>query len=550
MQEFSWSILIGGFAFFFFGLKSARKGLEVVAGDRLRASIGKVAGNRFLAFAFGAFVTFVLQSSGATSAMLVSFADTGFLTLFQASAVLLGADIGTTLVVVLLSIREIVKYALIIVAIGFFIEMIARKRRNRDLGSIVLGFGLIFYGMYLMSQAAEPLKHSEAAVKIFEYLAAHPFATIVFATIVSGAIHSAGTIGIAIALAFAGTITFEAALPIVLGANIGTCVTAVLAGFATGIQGKRVALAHTLSKIIGVFLVFPFLPNAANLINKFDLICQRVIPGHHAGVAAEIALAHIMFNIALAIIFLPLLTPLIKFVEHILPTPPQKEEPFAPKYLDKSALDTPALAFAQAKREIMRIGIIAQRLFADCLKMFSKGEDYLDEITRIKHEDDKIDLLEKSVRFYLAELATERFSSEQSKTQMALLAIAADFEEIGDTVSREMTHLASKKAKWHRIFSDEGWQDLRNFQSMVLENMGLMLSMLEQPAEEIMIKIERHDEHMNDTEQQLRQAHINRLHQGLQEAFDTSSIHLDILANIRRINLKVTHIARMAMDTK
>lgn len=548
MEAFSWSTLIGGFAFFFFGLKSARKGLEVVAGDRLRAAMGRLAGNRLLAFGFGAFVTFILQSSGATSAMLVSFTETGLVTLPQAVAVLLGADIGTTLVVVLLSIKGIVHYALLIVAVGFFLEVLPVQRRTRDLGSIILGFGLIFYGMHLMTAAALPLKESEIAMRGFAFLAGHPFATLLLASVLSGAIHSAGTIGIAIALAFAGAISFEAAVPIVLGANIGSCVTAVLAGFGSGVEGRRVALAHTLSKVIGVLAVFPFIPEVVRGVEAVDQLVPALLPGYQTSVAAKIALAHILFNVGLAAVFLPLLSPLVRFVQSILPTPPPREEAFGPKYLDQSALDTPALAFAQAKREIMRIGAIAQGLFADCLRMFSRGEDVREELERFQGEDDKIDKLEKAVRFYLAEIAAERLSAQQARTQLALLSIAADLEEIGDTISREMAHLATKKAKWRRIFSDEGWRDLRNFQAMVLVNFNLMLSMLAAPSEEIAVKIERHELHMEEVEQSLRQAHITRLHQGLQESFDTSSIHLDILANIRRINAKLTHIAELAMD--
>ena len=548
MEEFSFSILIGGFAFFFFGLKSARKGLELVAGDRLRAAMGRLAGNRFLAFSFGAFVTLILQSSGATSAMLVSFCETGLLGLAQATAVLLGADIGTTFVVVLLSVKKITEYALLIVAAGFFLEIAGVRRRTRDIGSIVLGFGLIFYGMHLMTISAEPLKSSDVAMKAFAYLAGHPLATLLVASVISGAIHSAGTIGIAIALAFAGAITLEAAIPIVLGANIGSCVTAVMAGIGSGVQGRRVALAHTLSKVMGVIIVFPFIPRAAIWIGEVDSMVQGVWPGYGAGLPAKIAIAHILFNLGLAVIFLPLLTPLVRLVEKVLPSPPPTEERFGPKYLDKSALDTPALAFAQAKREIMRIGIISQRLFADCLKMFSRGEDYLEETDRIEDEDDKIDLLEKAVRFYLAEVSTERLSQVQARTQLALLGIASDLEEIGDIISREMVHLAVKKAKWRRIFSDEGWRDLRKFQAMVLENFNLMLSLLASPAEEIAVKIERHEIHMEEVEQQMRQAHITRLHQGLQESFDTSSLHLDVLANLRRINSKITHIAELATE--
>ncbi len=359
MQEFSWSPLIGGLAFFFFGLKSVRKGLEVVAGDRLRAAMGRLAGNRNFAFGFGAFVPLILQSSAATSAMLVSFAGTGLLTLSQAVAVMLGADIGTTAVVVMLSIKGITELALFIVAIGFFIEIMAKKRKTRDIGSILLGFGLIFYGMHLMTISAEPLKHSELALKAFGYLAGNPVANLVLGMVVSGAISSAGTIGIGIALAFSGAISFEAALPIVLGANIGTCITALLAAFASDIDGKRLAIAHALTKLIAVTIFFPFIPQVAVGIGKIDHIIHMFIPGYEASIATKIAISHILLNAGLAAIFIPLLTPLVKLVQMLMPAPPVTETPFGAKYLDKGALDTPALAFAQVRREIMRIGIIA-----------------------------------------------------------------------------------------------------------------------------------------------------------------------------------------------
>ncbi len=548
MEGFSWSVLIGGFTFFFFGLRSARKGLERVAGERLRAAMGRVAGNRFIALAFGIFVTLILQSSGATSAMLVSFADSGLLTLMQAMAVLLGSDVGTTGVVILLSIERITDYALMIVAAGFFLRMLARRRKTEDIGRIIFGFGLIFYGMFLMTQSASPLKDSEVALAIFKYLADHPIATLVISAILAGAIHSAGMIGIAIALAFAQAITFEAAVPMVLGANIGSCFTAILAGLASGVNGKRVALAHGLSKVIGVAAVLPFISYLIEAVNVVDKYVEPLFQGVQSGVAVKIAIVHILFNVILAVLFLPLLKPMAMLVEKIIPTPPLTEEPFGPKYLDKSALQTPALACAQAKMEILRIAAIAQSMFGDCLTMFSRGEDHKLAIENMEEEDDKIDVLEKSVRFYLAEISVEGLSEDQSKRQMAILSIASNLEEIGDTLSRELVLLAQKKAKWMRFFSDEGWRDLRKFQSMVTENFNLMISMLAQPHEEIGLKISRHEKHMNEVEQQLRQAHIMRLHQGLQESFDTSSIHLDILSNLRRINSKLTQISERAME--
>jgi phosphate:Na+ symporter len=548
MESFSMSMLIGGIAFFFVGLKSARKGLELLAGDRLRAALGHLTGNRLVALGFGAFVTLILQSSGATSAMLVSFTGTGLLTLFQATAVLLGADIGTTFVVVMLSIKSITDIALLIVAAGFAIEMLGRTRKTRDFGAIVLGFGLIFYGMYLMSAAAAPLRHSEVAMQVFAYLAGHPLATVIASSILASAVHSAGMIGIAIALAFAGTISLTAAIPIVLGANIGSCVTAWLAALADGVPGKRVAFAHTITKIVGVALVFPFLGEISTAIDGVDRIVHLVAPGYAAGIAGKIALAHILFNIGIALVFTPLLRPLVWFAEFVIPQPPPTEEPFAPKYLDKSALASPPLAFAQVKREILRLGAIAQQMFSECLLMFSKGADCEEAIATIEDEDDKIDMLEKAIRFFLAELASEQLSADQAQTQIALFGIASELEEIGDSISKEMVQLARKKASWHRLFSDDGWRDLRQFQKMVGENFDLVMSALASPHQEIAMKLQRHEEHMNEVEQELRQAHITRLHQGLKESFDTSSIHLDILANFRRVNGRLTHLARMAVE--
>lgn len=542
MEAFSWSILLGGFAFFFFGLKNARKSLQMVAGDRLRAAMGRIASNRVLALFFGAFITVVLQSSGATSVMLVSFAETKLLTLFQAIAVLLGADIGTTFTVVLLSIQKITQYALLVVAIGFFWQVLARSRKARNIGGIILGFGLIFYGMYLMSQAAVPLKESEVARHAFAFLADHPFATLLLSIVISGAIHSAAMIGIAIALAFAGTLTFEASIPIVLGANIGTCITAILAGVSSGTEGRRVAVAHTLSKVIGVAAVFPFIPKVAEFVTYLDTLIADVIPAISTTVAAKIAITHILFNVAIAVIFLPAIGVLVWLVKYIIPEPEQREEEFKPKYLDKSALETPSLAFAQVKREILRVAEIGYDMFDRCLRMFSRGTDSQEEIEHIQADDDKIDILEKAVRFYLAKLGQEDLSQEQVQIEMALLSIISDLEDIGDTLSREMVLLARKKAKWHRLFSDEGWHDLREFQGMVKENFDLTISMLTQPSEELLHTAQRHDEQMNTLEQEYRQAHLNRLHQGLKESFDTSSLHLDILTNLRRVNTKLTHI--------
>ncbi len=549
MESFSWSVLIGGLAFFFFGLAGARKGLGLVVGDRLRAALGRLTDNRFKAFGFGILVTILLQSSGATSIMLISFADTRLINLFQAIAILLGSDFGTTFVVVLLAIHRIADISLVIIAAGFFIEMIARQRKTKAFGSILMSFGLIFYGMKLMVTAAVPLQYDPVSLQIFAYLGDHPFASLIAATIIAAAVHSAGMIGIAIALAFSGAITFEASIPLVLGANVGTCVTAILAALNSKTEGKRVAAAHTLAKVIGVVIAFPFIGRIAGLMDILGDKLSDLFSFLDAGVGGKIALTHIFFNMALAVLILPLINVLVKLVQRMIPEPKERaEEEFKPLYLEKAALETPALAFAQVKREILRITSIAYDMFGNCLKMFSRGMDITEEVEKMQDEDDKIDVLDKAIRFYLADISTEKLSTDQSRTQMMLLSVTSDLEEIGDTISKEMVLLAKKKAQWRRIFSDDGWHDLRNFQSMVGENFDLMISILTQPSEELAARVYHHEERIDEVEQTLRQAHINRLHQGLKEAFDTSSIHLDILGNLRRINSKIAHIVRMTMS--
>jgi phosphate:Na+ symporter len=479
---------------------------------------------------------------------LVSFAETQLITLTQAISLILGADIGTTFVVILLSFQKITEYSLVLVAIGVLVEMVAKKRKLKYMGRIVLGFGLIFFGMHMMSQAAYPLRESEVAAQIFGFLASHPGWNLLFATLFTAVIQtSAATIGIAIALSFAGVIGFEAAVPIVLGANVGTCITAILASAGSGVRGRRVAFAHLLVKVVAVGLVFPFIGQYAAFVAHISAELRSVFPFVSAGISGEIALTHLIFNIILALLFAPFVVPLGELVQKMMPIKKEEEEDeIKPKYLDEAALDTPTLAFAQAKREVLRVAGFTNELFLMSLDMYKKNVNIDDEAEKIGTLDDKIDILEKAVRFYFAKLSQGLLTAEQADTELNLLAIASDLEDIGDIISKEMLLLARKKSKKMRLFSEEGWQELNKFHKLVQTNFDLMISMLIHPHEDIAMKVARHEEHLNSVEQDLRQSHLRRLHDGLFETFETSSIHLDVLGNMRMINAKVTKIVKIS----
>lgn len=550
MTEFSWIIFFGGLTFFFFGLIYARQGLQLLAGDRLRLAIARLTQNRLVATGFGALVTIVLQSSTATILMLMSLAATNLLTLRQAFGVILGADIGTTLVVILLSIKSIADASLLLVVLGFALEAIFQKTHSfRYAGRILFGFGLVFYGMKLMTQTAAPLAVNPDAKVLFEMMAHYPVALLLLSIGLTTVVQtSAAVIGMAIALSLAGILSLTTAIPIVLGANVGTCFTAIVAALTTNINGKRVALAHLLVKVAGCVLAMPFILEISRFIGTIDQQIQTWFPMVQVGVAGQIALVHFLFNFGLAVLFLPFIRSGLWLVSKFLPESKAKEV-FGPKYLDRRSLETPALAFAQAKQELLRIAGLTQDLYRDSLRLFEKSFDFDHLLTKIEERDDEIDVLEREVRFYLARIAKENLTDEQAAQEMALLSIGQDLEGVGDIISKELGRLAQKKYKNSRVFSEEGWQDIQRLHQTGLENFGLTVSAFAAPMEELTSKVKHQGEHFNELEESMRESHIQRLHAQRPEAFETSSIHLDVLANFRRINAHLTHIADLALKT-
>lgn len=550
MAEFSWILFFGGLSFFFFGLAGARNALQLLAGDRLRFIITRLTNNRLTALSLGTLITVTLQSSTATILMLISLAATGLLTLPQAFGVILGADIGTTAVVILLSIKQIADYSLLLVVIGFGVEWLARgSKQARHAGRILFSFGMVFYGMQLITQTAKPMALDPNARFIFTLLTDHPIAMLILSVFFTILVQtSAATIGMVIALALAGAVTLPAAIPVVLGANIGTCFSPLLASLTSNSNGRRVAVAHLFVKVTGVLLVMPFIPQVAAFMEQLSLFITRWIPFIHPDVAGQIAIIHLAFNVALALFFLPLL-PLGVWVVSKFLVEGKQEEVFGPKYLEEGALETPPLAFAHSKREILRIANLTYDLYRDCLKMFDASPDLEQLLREIGERDDKIDLLDREVRFYLAKIAREVLTDAQATQQMSLLSITADLEGIGDVVSKEMAGLARKKGEKKRQFSQEGWRDIQELHRMGLENFSLVISCFASPGEDLLLKVTRQREYFNELEQQFRQQHIRRLHVGTPEAFETSSIHLDVLGNLRRINDHLVHLAQLSLQS-
>lgn len=536
---------LGALAIFLYGIRISRMGLQLWGGDRLRSVITSLTENRFMGLGVGVLVTLILQSSSATVNMLVSFAGAGLMGLSQAMGVLLGADIGTTFVVILFSIRQFSQYALLILVLGVVIEMSSKTKRTRYISMVLIGFGFIFFGLHLMVDQALLLKSSSLFLEIIQFLSMNALYSLILAALFTPFLSSAGTIGLVIAFAFSGILSFEQALPFVLGANLGTCFTSLASSFSGSTVGKQVAVAHLVFKLVGVLIFFPFIHPFAEAINYVG----GYFPGLFGSVAGRIALSHMSFNLVLSILFLPFVKQGVYLVQKIVPRGRDElESRFAPRYLDPQSLTTPALAFANVKQELLRVADWVYEMFRDCIHCYERSDpDWVDKIESL---DESVDLLDREIKLFLAKLSQESLTSEQAKLSLDLISEAGVLEEIGDIVVQNVLDMAGKKIHRGREFSEEGWKEIRNYHSKILQTFAWAISALTAENQELAHKVSRNVEHLSLEQEELRSKHLARLQSGLKESFETSSIHLDTLGAFSRVAHLLENLVKAVLNKK
>jgi phosphate:Na+ symporter len=324
--------------------------------------------------------------------------------------------------------------------------------------------------------------------------------------------------------------SLESAIPLVLGANVGTCVTALLASLGAKETGKRVALGHILFNIFGVVLFYPFIGPVAELIARSS-----------GEVSRQIANIHAFFNISVAVVFLPFLGPYSKLVAALHPQKDKLPKAFAPRYLEKSLLETPDLALGQATREILRMADVVYSMLKDTMAVYRNNDEQLRN--DLVGEDDKVDLLEESITPYLTKLSQKKLTVEQSEKEIALLFITSELEQIGDLVSKNLMVYAKKKISQPFYFSDEGYEEITQFHSQVLNTLQMAIDAFAAWDKNLAQKVIEKRKQLSLEENRLHRAHIDRLHQGLKESLDTSTIHMDLIGDLNRINLHASKIA-------
>ncbi len=520
--------LFGGVLLLLYGIRLLNDGLQNTAGPRIRALLRSLTSNRLAAVGAGAFITGLIQSSSATSVMLVGFVSAGLMSFRQTLAVILGADIGATLTVQLIAFN-IYEYAILLIGIGLLFELFSKRILYKNIGQGVLGFGFVFLAIKIMSDAVAPLEQSELFRQVLLVMVGNPFTGIVLSAVVTGLIHSsAATIGIVLVFASHGLITLDAAIHVVLGANIGTCSTALMAGLRAPAEARRVAWAHVLFKVLGVALFLPVLRPFENLVLQTapDLLRQ-------------IANAHSLFNLVMAVVFLPFTVPFAKLIIKLVPEKAE-EKRFGPLYLDDHVLKTPALALGQAAREALRASDIVREMLVDSIRAFESDDQ--STVTAIKNKDNLIDVLDRHIRLYITRLSAAHLTESQSRRSMVVLEMSRDLESIGDIIDRNIMPLAMKRITKGLTFSQEGMTEIISFHKRVIENFDTAISAFTSNDRDLADRVLRNKEDLSTMEREFVQAHLDRLRKGYKESIDTSHIHLDLLGNLARISSLITHI--------
>jgi phosphate:Na+ symporter len=524
--------LLGGLALFLYGMSLMASGMQKAAGDRLRKILEFLTSKPIVAVLTGAVATMLVQSSSATTVMVVGFVNAGLMTLKQAVGTILGANIGTTITAQIVSFKvsSLVYPAL---TIGGLLSMLNSRRLYRYIGQAILGFGILFLGMNVMSQSMEPLRQNQFFIDLMVSFGRTPMLGVLIGALFTAIIQSSSaTTGIVIAMTMQGILSLPAALAITLGSNIGTCVTALLASIGTGLSARRAAVAHLLFNVAGVIIALFFFQPFTNLILLTGVSITR-----------QTANAHTLFNIINTILFLPFINQFVAVVSRLVPGEEAVIE-MGPKYLDKHLLLTPDIALSGVRQECLRMAALAREMLSDAMQFLVNEDKKI--VQHVQQKEDLVDALEKETTVYLAELSQHSLTQEQSQEMSALMHVVNDLERIGDH-AQNIIQLAEEKSENRLPFSEQAIEELQEMYEKVDEMLSLSITAFEKNDLLLAGEVVDQDDVVDNLEQSLRQSHISRINE--QICFPPSGVvFLDIISNLERIADHVTNFAQSVLE--
>lgn len=529
--------VLGGLGLFLYGIKMMGDGLENIAGNRLKTISEKIGSNMFAAVLAGTAITAVIQSSSAVTVMVVGFVNAGLMNLYQASGIIMGANIGTTITAQLVSFN-LEWVAPIAAAVGAAIVLSSKGKKDSEIGNIIFGLGILIFGMNLMENSLSVLKLSSGFVQAVDYVGSNWIIGLAAGIAVTIIIQSsAASTALLIALAGTGTINLELAIPFIFGCNIGTCVTALLASIGTSNSAKKAALIHLIFNVVGTIL---FLPFRQQLISLAQWINTSSDPD---SIKRQIANIHTILKILNTIVLFPFIKYLVAFVNKLIPGEDERDR-MTVKFIDDRFLETPVIAVGQMIKETIRMANKAKENVEIAMQAFWTDDDGL--IQQVYENEKVINMLEEEITRYLVKLSNTQISEQQLAIVTSTFHVVNDIERIGDH-AENLADLTSEKIVKKLDFTKEALEGLMHMFNCTLEALQISIESYEKHDIEKAQSITIIEEKIDTLEKELRSAHIKRLNLGICSAY-SSAIYLDIIINFERIGDHSTNIAETVLQ--
>ncbi|AWZ49501.1 sodium-dependent phosphate transporter [Clostridiaceae bacterium 14S0207] len=528
--------LFGGLGLFLYGMKLMGDGLQNATGEKLKKIFEKITSNPVKGVLTGALVTAIIQSSSATTVMVVGFVNAQLMNLYQATAVIMGANIGTTVTALIVTLN-IDNFVPIFIGVGALIVLFTEAKKGKEVGNIILGFGILFLGMNLMKVAMEPLQASPIFQQILIKLDGNIFLGILAGLAITAVLQSSSaTTAILVSMAATGVVKITMVIPVLFGCNMGTCVTALLSSIGTSKTAKKAAIIHLLFNVIGTVIFIPLFTPLTWIVTKVPIFGASDVP-------SQIAHAHIIFNIVNTILLLPFIKVLVKMANRIIKGEDETEK-YGTQFIDDRLLETPVIAVGQTVKEISRMATKARKSLDIAMEAFAKNDDKL--VQKVYKNEKLINLLEDEITNFLVKLSKSELADKEKDIVTSMFHVVNDIERIGDH-AENIADLAGEKMLKRLNFSKEAEEELKQLFQKTLSSLDTSIKAFEEKNIYKAQEVRTIEESVDALEKQLRSSHIIRLNQEKCSA-TVGTVFLDLISNLERISDHSNNIADTVIE--
>ncbi|AZC28102.1 Na/Pi cotransporter family protein [Pseudomonas chlororaphis] len=515
--------LLSAVALLIWGTHIVRTGILRVYGSNLRHLIGQNMAKRPLAFVAGILVTAMVQSSNATAMLVTSFVGQGLMALTPALATMLGADVGTALMARVLTF-DLSWLSPLLIFLGVIFFLSRKQTRAGQLGRVGIGLGLIILALQLIVEAAAPITHAQGVKVLFASLTGDILLDALMGALFAMISYSSlAAVLLTATLAGAGVISLPVAIGLVIGANIGSGVLAFLSTNMQNAAGRQVALGSLLYKLIGLLLIIPVLDPLAHWMDSLDFSPQEVVIGFH-----------LLYNTLRCLVLLPTVEPMAKVCAWLLPERPETNGRAKPRHLDPTALTTPSLALANAARETLRIGDLIETMLEAVRDVLHGKQTAITQ--EMRNLNDDVEVLYNAIKLYLAQMPREDLGEQDSRRWAEIIELAINLKLASDLIERMLRKVQQQKTAQRRSFSEVGLEELAGLHEQLIANLRLGLSVFLSADPESARQLLREKRRFRAQERRLAHAHVSRLQRKIVQSIETSSLHLELIADMKRLN--------------